>query len=75
MPALEMGEKVIEKFEELFFDVLKMPRNLKELGLPEEAVDVMTKKLAGVVRPQIQKFLFKPMTEEDIREILNNCYK
>ena len=65
----------IEKFEELFFDVLKMPKNLRELGLPEEALDVMVEHLSGVIRPEIQKFLFKPMTKEDVREVLSNCYK
>ena len=75
IPPLEMGEMVIRKFEELFFDILKLPRNFKELGLADEALDVMVDKLQGVVSEGIQKFLFKPMSKEDIREVLENCYK
>ena len=75
IPPLEMGEMVIEKFEELFFDVLKLPRTFKDLGLPEEALDVMVDHLDGIVAERIQKLLFKPMKREDVREILSNCYK
>ena len=75
IPPLEMGEMVIRKFEELFFDVLQMPRNFKELGLADEALEVMVKDMQGVVTPNIQKLLFKPMTLEDIREVLEECYK
>lgn len=75
IPPLEMGEMVIEKFEELFFDVLKLPRTFKDLGLPEEALEVMVDHLDGIVAERIQKLLFKPMKREDVREILSNCYK
>ena len=75
IPPLEMGEMVIRKIEELFFDVLQMPRNFKELGLADEALEVMVKDMQGVVTPNIQKLLFKPMTLEDIREVLEECYK
>lgn len=75
IPPLEMGEMVIQRFEELFFDVLEMPRTFGELGVPDEALDVLAEKLQGVVTPHIQQFLFKPMAMGDVRKILEDCYK
>ena len=43
--------------------------------MADEALEVMVKDMQGVVTPNIQKLLFKPMTLEDIREVLEECYK
>lgn len=75
MDPMEMGREVIARFEDLFFNVLQMPRTFTELGVPEDALDFMVDRLKGVVTPHIQKMLFKPMTIEDVRTVLENCYK
>lgn len=75
MPPMEMGLKVIEKFEDLFFNVLHMPKSFAELGVPEDAMDFMVDRLKHVVSPGIQKMLFKPMEVEDIKTVLANCFE
>lgn len=75
MPPLEMGEKVIEKFEDLFFNVFKLPRTLNELNFPKEEIPNIVERLGRVCTPNMQKLSFKPMEKEDIRAIFDACYE
>lgn len=51
-----------------------MPKNFRELGVPHEALEPMIKNLAKIASPKFQPMLFKPMTTEDVRMLVESCY-
>ena len=74
LPDMEIANKVIDIFYDLFFNTFKMPKNFRELGVPHEAVEQMIQNLSKLASPHIQKMCFKPMTSEDIRTLVESCY-
>lgn len=71
---MEIANKVIDIFADLFFNTFNMPKNFRELGVPREALETMINNLAKLSAPHIQKMCFKPMTSEDIRILVESCY-
>ncbi len=74
LPDMEIANKVIDTFHDLFFNTFKMPKNFRELGVPREALEPMIKNLAKVASPKFQPMLFKPMSTEDVRTLVESCY-
>lgn len=67
----ELAKKSIEATEEFFFDKLKLPRNLRELGISDKNnFEVMAEKS---VRDGVSN-AFVPLSKEDVIEILEMCY-
>lgn len=75
LPDMEIGQKVIDTFYDLFFNTFKMPKSFKELGVPREALEQMIQNLSALASEKYQPMLFKGMTMDDVRAIVEACYE
>lgn len=67
---MEIANKSIEKIEELFFDVLKLPKTLREAGVPtDELFDSMAEKTYKNLATA-----FVPMSKDDVLNLLRKAY-
>lgn len=71
LPEDEIADKAIEALEHYFFDVLKMPRRLRDLGVTADAFDACGNVFLDPVMSAYQADAFVPLTKEAAIEILN----
>ncbi len=65
---MAVGAAAIEKTAEFFYDVLGLPRTLREVGIGEEKLELMAENCApGLARA------FVPLTKEDVLAIFRDC--
>ena len=69
LDPFEIANKAIEKTEEFFFDVLKLPRTLKDYGIDETHLADMAEKAA---MEGLDKAII-PLTAEDVLKIYKDC--
>lgn len=74
LPEEEIAEKGIEALEHYFFDVLKMPRRLRDLGITDDCFDACTDVLEEPFMKAYQADAFIPLTKEAGIEILKAAY-
>lgn len=69
LDSFEIANKAIEKTEEFFFDVLKLPRTLKDYGIDETHLADMAEKAE---REHLNKAVI-PLTANDVLKIYKDC--
>lgn len=69
LDSFEIANKSIEKTEEFFFDVLKLPRTLKDYGIDETHLADMAEKAE---REHLNKAVI-PLTANDVLKIYKDC--
>lgn len=74
LPDEEIADKAIEALEHYFFDVLKMPRKLRELGVTPDAFDACGDVFLDPGMKAYQADAFVPLNKEAAIEILNAAY-
>lgn len=71
LAPFDIANKAIEKTEEFFFDILKLPRTLEQYGIDETYLEDMAEKAAD---EDLNKAIV-PLTAKDVLTIYKDCLK
>ena len=69
LDKFEIANKAIEKTEDFFFNIIKLPRTLKEYGIDETHLTDMAEKAE---KEYLNKAVV-PLTAEDVLKIYKDC--
>lgn len=74
LPDQEIADQAIQALEHFLFDILEMPRRLRDLGVKEEDFSKFAEdfKKPGTIEYQSEAFV--PMSAEDVIEIYKMAY-
>lgn len=73
LPGMEIANRVIAYTEDFLFNKLGLPSKLSEVGVDEEMIQEVARRCEQVMPPEIQKIMFKPVTRQDVLDILHSC--
>ena len=74
MPDNDIADRCMEAIENFYFDIMRMPRRLRDLGVDKAAFEECAEKFARKETIDYQSMAFVPIAPSDALDIYNAAY-